>query len=176
LEVEKLHHGTPSGIDNTVIAYGQPIYFLRGQPPQTVPVGAPLHLLIADSGAPSSTRKIVGGVRQRWQADPARYDDIFARIAGLVETARQAIEQGDIGALGAAMSQNHRLLQEMGVSTPHLDALTAAACAAGALGAKLSGAGGGGNVVALAGEDMAPAIEQALARAGAVRVIATTVR
>ncbi len=174
LEVEKLHHGTPSGIDNTVVVYEQPVYFLRQQPPQTFAVGAPLSLLIADSGIPSSTRQVVGGVRQRWQADPAHYEALFDQIGGLVEQARQAIEAGLVAALGALMDRNHALLQEMGVSTPELDGLVQAARQAGACGAKLSGAGGGGSVVALVQPERAAAVQAAL-EAVAARVIPTTV-
>jgi mevalonate kinase len=174
LEVEKLHHGTPSGIDNTVVVYEQPVYFIRQKPPQTFAVGAPLSLLIADSGIPSSTRQVVAGVRQRWQADPAHYEAHFDQIGGLVEQARQAIEAGLVAALGALMDRNHALLQEMGVSTAELDGLVDTARRAGACGAKLSGAGGGGSVVALVQPERAAAVQAAL-EAVAARVIPTTV-
>ena len=69
-EIEKLHHGTPSGIDNTVIAYGQPVYFVRGQPPQPFAIGRPFTLVIADTGIRSPTRIAVGDVRANWQREP----------------------------------------------------------------------------------------------------------
>ncbi len=75
-EVEKLHHGTPSGIDNTVIATGQPVYFVRGQPPQPFPIGRPFWLVIADTGIRSPTKITVGDVRLAWQAEPARYERV----------------------------------------------------------------------------------------------------
>lgn len=174
LEVEKLHHGTPSGIDNTVVVYEQPVYFVRQQPPQTFAVGAPLSLLIADSGIASSTRQVVAGVRQRWEANPARYEALFDQIGSLVEQARQAIEDGLVAALGALMERNHALLQEMGVSTAELDGLVDAARRAGACGAKLSGAGGGGSVIALVQPEGAAAVQAAL-QGAAARVISTTV-
>src|SRR5690606_29176624 len=62
-EVEKIHHGTPSGIDNTVIVYERPIYFMRGKPIQPVTIGAPFTLLIGDTGKSASTREAVAGVR-----------------------------------------------------------------------------------------------------------------
>src|SRR5260221_10819625 len=72
-EVEKLHHGTPSGIDNTVIVKGAPVYFIKGQPPQTFDIGAPLTFVIADSGIQASTRESVGAVRELYDNDPDTY-------------------------------------------------------------------------------------------------------
>ncbi|MGQ9522563.1 MAG: mevalonate kinase [Anaerolineae bacterium] len=169
-EVERIYHGTPSGIDNTVIAHEQPVYFIRGRPPEPLPVGTVLHLLVADSGVPSQTREVVGDVRRRWEAEPARYEALFDRVAEEVEEARQAIARGDTRALGKRMDANHELLREIGVSAPLLDRLVEAARRAGALGAKLSGAGRGGNVVALVERSTADRVEAALRAAGAARV------
>ncbi len=169
-EVERIHHGTPSGIDNTVIAYEQPVYFVRGQPPRPLAVGGEFHLMVADSGVPSPTREVVLDVRRRWEADRERYERLFDRVAEQVEGAYQAIVWGDATELGARMSENHRLLREMGVSAPVLDELVEAARRAGALGAKLSGAGRGGNVVALVEAGVAGQVTEALQRAGARRV------
>ena len=175
-EVERLHHGTPSGIDNTVVVYGQPVYFVRGQPPQTFHIGRPFTLAIADSGVASPTRIAVGDVRRAWEREPARFEDLFDRIATIVEAARAAIADGEPDRLGPLMDHNHALLQEIGVSCPELDALVAAARAAGALGAKLSGGGRGGNMIALLTAEMAPRVAEALRTAGAVRVLVTEVR
>ena len=71
-EVEKLHHGTPSGIDNTVVAYEQPVYFMRGEAPEPFPIGAPFTLVVGDSGQRSSTSVAVGMLRVAWQADQDR--------------------------------------------------------------------------------------------------------
>ncbi len=174
-EVERIYHGTPSGIDNTVIAHERPVYFVRGQPPEPLPVGATLHLLAADSGVPSQTREVVGDVRRRWEAEPARYEALFDRVAEAVEAAREAIARGDARALGERMDANHELLREIGVSAPVLDGLVQAARRAGALGAKLSGAGQGGNIVALVEESTAGAVEEALRAAGAVRLWRTSI-
>jgi len=174
-EVEKLHHGTPSGIDNTVVAYERPVYFVQEEPPETFPVGAPLCLLIADSGLSSPTREVVTAVRRNWELEPVHYDFLFDRIGELVDEARTAIEEGDPYTLGGLMDQNHDLLQEMGVSSPELDELVEAARMAGALGAKLSGAGWGGNVIALVEERLADEVEEALQQAGAARTILAVV-
>jgi mevalonate kinase len=175
-EVERLHHGTPSGIDNTVVVYGQPVYFVRGQAPQTFHIGWPFTLAIADSGIHSPTKIAVGDVRRAWEQQPVRFEGLFDGVAAVVEAARAAIAAGEPERLGPLMDQNHTMLQEIGVSCPELDALVAAARGAGALGAKLSGAGRGGNMIALVTEATASQVADVLRAAGAVNVIVSTVR
>jgi mevalonate kinase len=170
-EVEKLHHGTPSGIDNTVIAYAQPVYFVRGEAMARLRVGAPLSLVIADTGVVSSTRAVVEDVRRRWQAQPEHYEGMFDEIGAIARLARSAIERGDPSAIGRLMNENHELLVALGVSSPELDALVKAARAGGALGAKLSGAGWGGNALALVEPGRMPAIASAMREAGAIGTI-----
>ncbi len=174
-EVEKRHHGTPSGIDNTVIAYEQPVYFVRGTPPQPFTIAAPLKLLVADSGHPSPTRETVADVRKLYQADTERIGALFTHIGHIAQKARTAIEAGHIAALGPLMNANQEALRQLGVSSPALERLCAAAHEGGALGAKLSGGGRGGNIIALVSEESAPAVRRALQLAGAVRVIETVV-
>jgi mevalonate kinase len=176
-EVEKIHHGMPSGIDNTVIAYEQPVYFVRGESsvPALMSVGAPFMLLIADTGLPSPTRRLVDRVHRGWQRDPIRYQDLFECIGDIARNARRQIESGVIDSLGPLMNENHALLIELGVSSATLDRLVAAARAAGALGAKLSGAGQGGNMVALVDVATVHDVRVALMTAGAARVVQTTV-
>lgn len=174
-EVEKLHHGTPSGIDNTVIAYEQPVYFVRGQPPEPFAIGSPFWLAIADSGIGSPTRVTVGDVRRAWEQEPTHYGALFDRVGAVVEAARTVIAGGRPAELGRLLDANHVLLQEIGVSCERLDVLAAAARAAGALGVKLSGGGRGGNLIALVEEDTAQAVSAALYAAGAHRVILTHV-
>jgi mevalonate kinase len=174
-EVEKIHHGTPSGIDNTVIAYEQPVYFVREQPIQQLNVDTPFTLLIGDTGVRSSTKKAIERVRRGWKRNPARYDALFDQIGDIVDEARQAIETGDINALGPLMDHNHELLIELGVSSSKLDKLVEAVRFAGAIGAKLSGAGRGGNMIALVEEDVTEEVTEALREAGAKQVINTTV-
>ncbi len=174
-EIEKIHHGTPSGIDNTVVAYGQPIYFVREQPIERLKVGQAFTLLIGDTGVSSPTGKVVARVRRAWQREPAHYDALFDRIGDIADEARRAIEDGDVEALGPLMDENHELLIELGVSSPKLDNLVDAARLAGAMGAKLSGAGQGGNMIALVEDDCIEDVEAALEETGAVRVICTEV-
>ncbi len=174
-ETEKIYHGSPSGIDNTVIAYRQPVFFVRGQPIAPLRVAMPFSLLVADTGIQSSTSEVVSDVRRRWQQEPDRYNPVFQAIGSIVHSARTAIEAGRWRDLGPEMNENHALLQQLLVSHPRLDALVEAALAAGALGAKLSGAGRGGNMIALAETDQIQVIEQALRAAGAVRLFRTNI-
>lgn len=173
--VEHLYHGTPSGIDNTVVSYARPIYFVKGQSPRLLRIARPFWLVIGDTGMPSPTKAAVLDVRQAWEADPTRFEGLFNRIAALAEAARTAIEAGAVEALGPLMTENQALLRELGVSSPELERLIEAACAAGASGAKLVGAGRGGNMIALTEPDQADAIAAALRAAGAVRTIVTRV-
>ena len=172
---EELFHGTPSGIDNTVIAYERPVWFVKGQPTESFAVGQPFTLAIADSGIPSPTKESVGDVRRAWEADPAAYETVFSRIADVVHGARRAMRDGNLPAIGALMNANQQRLEELGVSSPVLEKLIGAARGSSALGAKLSGGGRGGNVIALVDEQSAGAVQTALLAAGAKRVILTQV-
>ncbi len=174
-ESERIYHGTPSGIDNTVIAYGTPIWFVRGQPAEAFEPPIPFTIAIADSGIRSPTKETVGDVRRSWEAQPSRYETLFDAIAATAYAGRKAIAAGDLALLGELMDEDHALLTQLGVSANPLERLVAAARGAGALGAKLSGGGRGGNVIALVTADCQVAVEQALLAAGAVRVIVTTI-
>jgi mevalonate kinase len=122
-ESEKSFHGTPSGVDNTVITFAQPIYFRRGQPFEKLATAAPHTFVIADSGQPGSTAEMVGAVRQRWQTEPQRMEAHFEQIGVIVQQSRQVIESPHPPRLGSLMDENHFHLQQIGVSTPFLDAL-----------------------------------------------------
>ncbi len=174
-EVEKIYHGTPSGIDNTVIAYEMPVFFVKGQKPAPFKVGRSLTLLIGDTGISSPTRDVVLWVRKRWEEDKAKYEEIFNRIGEIAVAGKEAIEKGNLMRIGELMDENHRLLVEMGVSSPELDRLVEAARKAGALGAKLSGAGWGGNMIALVEEEATAKVYEALHKAGAAMVLRSQV-
>ncbi len=175
-QTEVLYHGTPSGIDNTVIAFEKPVYFVRDVAREVFWVGQPFLLAIADTGIESPTREVVGDLRRRYQAGPARYRPLFEEAGSIAVEARKAIARGAIEELAGLMDRNHALLQQMGVSSPQLDRLVGAAHEGGALGAKLSGAGWGGNMIALVTEETQSRVELMLRLAGAVRVLVTEVR
>jgi mevalonate kinase len=170
-EIEKLHHGTPSGIDNTVVTYAKPVYFTKGQPIETFEVSQPFTIVIADTGILAPTKESVGDVRKLWEANKAKWENVFDEVADISFAARHVIREGWIKMLGALMDENHTYLQEMTVSSPELDKLVAAARQAGALGAKMSGGGRGGNMIALVEEETAPIVAEALLSAGAKRSI-----
>ncbi len=174
-EVEKHHHGTPSGIDNTVIAYERPIRFVRGQPPVLLSIARPFTLVIADSGIPSPTRETVAAVRMGWEREPERYERLFDAIAALVREAEACLAAGRIEDLGPLLDANHQLLQELGVSSHHLDHLVRIAREAGALGAKLTGGGRGGNLIALVRPEQATSVAHALQAAGARAIYRTEI-
>lgn len=175
-EIEKLHHGTPSGIDNTVITYAKPVYFVRDQPIETFRVGQPFTLVIGNTGIPAPTKESVGDVRKLWLADAPYWEKVFDQIGEIVQQARAAIQDGDITALGPLMNENHRLLQQLTVSSSALDNLVDAARAAGAIGAKLSGGGRGGNMIALVSSSNAKTVANAIKSAGALSIITTIVQ
>ncbi len=174
-EVERMHHGTPSGIDNTVIVYEKPVYFVREDPIEMLNIRAPFQILIGDTGQKGLTRESVGDVRRLYDADKGRIGKIFEQIGQIVKTARTAIENGHTAQLGDLMNRNHTLLRELTVSSPELDVLCEAARTAGAHGAKLSGGGRGGNMIALIEPSQQQAITEALMRAGAARVYTSIV-
>src|SRR5215212_4442799 len=184
-EIEKLYHGTPSGIDNTVITYAKPVYFVKYPPSperrgiagkvETFKVGKPFTIVIGDTGISAPTKESVGDVRRLWLNDKSHWESIFDKIAEISFTARRAIEQGHWEMLGELMNENQQLLQTLTVSSPELDNLVSVACNAGALGAKMSGGGRGGNMIALATPDRAELVTSALKEAGARNTIVTQV-
>lgn len=169
---ERGFHGNPSGIDAEVISRDKPILFVKGQAAEVITPGASsFQFLVANSGIPSSTASVVGDVSQAYKRNEVRYAAIFREMADLAIAGRAALERGTPRMLGRLMTRAHKLLQDIEVSTAALDALVDAALAAGAAGAKLSGAGRGGHVVAvLDSSSDAAAVRHALVSAGAVDV------
>ncbi len=152
---ERVFHGNPSGVDNTMAAVGGVAFFTRGQPLEPVRVRRPLVLVIGHSGEASETKLMVGLVAQQLEREPKRIGELFDAIAALVRNGRLAVEAGDLRALGQLMDMNHGLLSALMLSTPRLEDLCHAAREAGALGAKVTGAGGGGCMFALAADTSA---------------------
>jgi mevalonate kinase len=157
-ELEKIFHGSPSGIDNTVVAYEQPVYF-KNMNVELLEI-KPIYLVIANTGRKSNTKEAVELVRQKKEEEPEKYNKIFDDIEEIVDESRQCLETGDMKKLGSLLTKNHELLKEIGVSNPELDRLVGISLKAGALGAKLAGAGMGGNIIALV--DRREKVESAL--------------
>lgn len=167
--LEKLAHGNPSGVDDTVAAYEQPVRFVRGAMPEPIdaPGDLPLWIGLTPSGA--STHEAVAGVGRLRQESPEFFQERMTAACDVAELSLAALRAGDWPGLGAQMSRNHQLLVDVGVSTPLLDRLVAGAVAAGAWGAKLTGGGLGGAMLVLAPAD-AP-IADTLLKLGATSVI-----
>lgn len=184
-EIEKIHHGTPSGIDNTVITYAKPVYFIKnpsaadnwdtGGKIETFKVGVPFTIVIGDTGIPAPTKEAVSDVRRLWRMHQIHWESIFDEIGQISLMARRAIESGRPDMLGELMDHNHAFLQQMTVSSPELDRLVDAARKGGALGAKMSGGGRGGNMIALVTPDLAEPVTRSMQEAGAKNVIITKV-
>ena len=151
-EGEKGYHGTPSGIDNTAATFGGLLRFQRtdGAPifeKKTFP--SAIRIVYASTGITASTTEVVGDVRAKKEADEKWFADIMNKYTTLVTEAEKVVQEGDLNKLGKLMDENHALLQELTVSCKELDDLVDAARAAGAVGAKMSGTGRGGLMIAL---------------------------
>lgn len=174
-EIETLYHGHPSGIDGEVISREMALRFQRDRPAQPLNLTKTSHsgvsLLIGHSGPAAPTHEVVGFVRQQYQAEAQRYEHLFTTIGALCREAETALQNADWPKLGPLLNQNHRLLQEMGVSSPALDQFVSAAREAGALGAKLSGAGWGGVCLALCQRDEAQAVTSVWKQRGSAFVL-----
>ena len=175
-QTEILYHGTPSGIDTTVVAFEKPIFFTKDVGWEVFWIGQPFLLAIADTGIESSTKEVVEDLGRRFRAGPQHYQILLDRVGEVALAARAAIEEGRIDSLAELMNENHALLVELGVSCPELNRLVAAARQGGALGAKLSGAGWGGNMIALVTRETQGSVDMMLRLAGATNVIVTEVR
>jgi mevalonate kinase len=155
LRMEETFHGTPSGVDHTVSAHGAPLLYRRAVPGRPgrvrrVRIGARATLVLALVGPRRGTQETVAALRRRAARWPERYGRLFEEMGRLAVEGTRALEAGDLESLGDAMNVNHGLLAAAGVSSPALDVAVDSLRRAGALGAKLTGAGGdGGAVVAL---------------------------
>ena len=154
-ECEKIAHGTPSGIDNTLSVYGKAMLFRAGEQPlrQEIEIQGPVHLVVGISGIESLTAATVARVKKAREARPALYEEIFDQIDSLVLQAVDALKTRDLGTLGELMNVCQGLLNAMQVSSWELEEMIQIARNCGALGAKLTGGGGGGSMIALCESD-----------------------
>ncbi len=153
-EGEKAYAGTPSGIDNTAATYGGLIWFKRafGEVSNTVEklsVEKPIEIVIGNTGIVADTKKMVAGVKIRKEKNPKKYERLCKEAEELVFAARKALGDFDLRRVGELMNENHHQLKEIGVSCEELNYLVNLAREKGAFGAKLTGGGGGGCMVAL---------------------------
>jgi len=151
-EGEKGYHGTPSGIDNTASTFGG---LLRFQRTDTDPIFVkkkmkePIRIVYASTGITSSTTAVVADVRSKKEKEPEWFDQLLKTYVVLVEQGEKALDERNLEELGRLLDENHALCQQLTVSCTELDNLVHAARKAGALGAKMSGTGRGGLMLAL---------------------------
>ena len=171
-EAEKAYAGTPSGIDNTAATYGGLIWFKRdlcGGPNaiEKLSISKPVEIIIGNTGIVADTKEMVAGVAERRKKDPEKYHPLFEQAEDLALNARKALEALDLPKVGKLMNENHRLLQKIEVSCKELDYLVNLARKHGALGAKLTGGGGGGCMTALTpGKELQEAVAAAMEKKG----------
>lgn len=147
---ERVFHGTPSGVDTALALHGGVGLFDKKRGFRRLAISAPIHLAIANSGAKTSTKEMVEAVAAKRANEGEAIDGILQAIGRLVDRGAAALSAGDQEVLGEAMNENHELLRQLELSTPALESLRRAALDEGALGAKLTGSGGGGALIALA--------------------------
>ncbi len=171
-ECEKTAHGTPSGIDNTVATYGAPLLYQRQQDEAqqqarftNITLGQPLEIVIGVTGKESLTADTVARVRASWQQYPDRYESLFDQIGQLTSVGQSALQEGRLDELGELMNLCHGYLNALQLSTPELEELVHIARRHGAIGAKLTGGGGGGSMIALC-PDATHSVQKAFEAAG----------
>ena len=155
---ERVFHGTPSGIDTEVAARGGVLRYVRGEPPEAIAPSRPLRLVVVPSGVPRSTADQVAKVHRAVDRWPMLARPMIELVGRLVDLGQEAMISGDFARLGELADLDHALLLGLGVSSWILDELCYVARGAGALGAKLTGAGGGGCILALPADDPGPLV------------------
>jgi len=180
-EGEKAYAGNPSGIDNTAATYGGFMWFkknLGGGPDnvERLSIKAPVEIVIGSTGKVANTKAMVEGVAERKKKDPKKYDPLFAQAGNLAVAGRKALEAGDLETVGKIMTENHKLLVDMEMSHEILNDLCSVALENGALGAKVTGGGRGGYMIALTpGKELQEKIVAAFKQKGYDLIIKATI-
>ena len=181
-EIEKIFHGNPSGIDNTVVSFRRPIFFIKNRLPEFLDLRKNLTFVLADTGVRSSTQAAVAGVRERWEKSQENFNLLFNEIGNIVIKLKETLLNADNSKagnldenkMGNLMNQNQEILEKMGVSTSSLNTLVHLALLGHAYGAKLIGAGLGGCIAALTSPDMAEELEMKFKNSGAAWTLIST--
>jgi mevalonate kinase len=165
-EAERLVHGTPSGIDPAISTYGGVLWFQKDEGFKPLEIEADIPLVIGNTGVQRSTGNLVGLVRERWSRYPTIMRPIVKAGGEVVKQAVDALARGNLTVLGELMNINQALLSAIGVSSEPLEKLIQAAKKAGAYGAKLTGGGGGGCIIAIASRNKLERVADAIKKAG----------
>ena len=176
-ELEIIHHGTPSGIDNTEISMEMPVLFRKDREPASIKPCSPVFFVVGDTGISKSTAEVVAQVAAVRNKNVEQYDRIFKQIGQLALEGSRAVKDGDAKKLGHLMNENQAQLEKLNVSSPELDRLIKAAVSHGAIGAKLCGAGKGGCIVAVTRDfESSKIIANQLLKAGAEKSFITKLK
>jgi len=179
-EGEKGSAGTPSGIDNTCATFGGLLWFKRNlsggeNTMELIKIREPIEIVLGNTGLSSVTSEVVADVRRAKDENPEKFKRIFSDYKNLANEARKALESHDLELLGKLFDENHMLLQETGVSCKELDHLVNLAKENGALGAKMTGTGRGGYMIALTpGKELQERVAKAIENDGC-KVLMTTI-
>jgi mevalonate kinase len=164
--LEKMVHGHPSGVDQATVTYGGLISYQKGRVNAKINVAKPPLMIIGNTGKRRSTGEFVGRVTRLRETQPNEYGKIASEAQIIADKAAEWLTAGQPEKLGALMNENQRLLESVGVSSPELETLISAARQAGALGAKLTGGGGGGCMIALVEDSTHASVSQAIEHVG----------
>ena len=171
-EAEKAYAGNPSGIDNTAATFGGLLWFKKNMTGgantiERISIKKPVEIIIGSTGKVANTKAMVEGVAERKRKNPQKYAPLFKQAEALAYAGRKALEAGNLKKMGELMNENHRLLQEIEVSSRELDLLVDIARKEGAFGAKLTGGGGGGCMTALTpGKELQEKVAKAIEKEG----------
>ena len=167
-EAEKAYAGNPSGIDNTAATFGGLIWFKKNlsggsNTIEQLSIREPVEIVIGNTGIVANTKAMVAGVAERKKQNPEKYSAILREAEKLAHEGRKALEEFNLRKVGELIDENHRLLQEIEVSCKELDYLVDLARKQGAFGAKMTGGGGGGCMLALTpGKDLQEVVAAAM--------------
>lgn len=165
---ETIAHGNPSGLDAAMTSGTSPLYYIKGQKFEFFPLKVSAYLVVADTGITGQTKEAVENIALLYHSDPKKTDDSIKQLGQLAKEAKQAIQQNKTNQLGVYMTQAHTLLDSLGVSNTILNTLVHTSLESGALGAKLTGGGRGGCMIALAkNKEHASQLSDVLLNAGA---------
>jgi mevalonate kinase len=177
-EGEFAYHGLPSGVDNTASTYGGILlYQVKNEQKlfETLNIPGSIDVVLANSGITADTSQLGPFLKEQQANDPAVFSTRLNTITQQAYAMKQALEAGELETVGRIMTDNHAILKEMGLSHDTLDELCSSALAHGALGAKVTGGGRGGYIVAVTpGKDRQDAVASPLEKAG-YRVIRATI-
>ncbi|GAB6148015.1 mevalonate kinase [Stetteria hydrogenophila] len=163
-EAEKVVHGRPSGVDNTIVSYGGGLVYRAGEPPRRLSLKLPpgTRLVIAHTGKSRATGELVARVLGNAEALWPAASLLYQASDRLVDIVIDALERGDAALLGKAFDLAHGMVSALGASSMEVELLVHKARSSGALGAKLTGAGGGGCVIAVVEEGRLESVVKAL--------------